>query len=81
MATKDKNGNWIFDDEDEQQIAIGTEVRYRAGKRLRDDERAEKVREACAKGEHKPKDGKCEHCGAEVKVEKVEKSRRFGLVR
>jgi hypothetical protein len=77
MATRDKSGNWTYTEDEEQEIAIGAEVRYRAARRLRDEERIEKQKQHCANGNHVAKDGKCEHCGVEVKPEKPAATRRL----
>jgi hypothetical protein len=80
MATKDKNGNWIFDDDEQAQIAMGAESRYQAMKRRDEDKRRERIEQDCADGKHVAEDGKCKHCG--TKVEPAQPARKkFGLVR
>jgi DNA-directed RNA polymerase subunit E'/Rpb7 len=80
MATKDKNGKWIWDDEEEREIEMGKEVRVRTHNEIRAQERAEKIKQDCAEGKHVVEAGKCKHCGVDVKPEKPA-SKRFSLVR
>ena len=44
MATKDKDGNWIFTEQEEGEINMAAEARVRAAKRLRADNEVEEKR-------------------------------------
>jgi len=65
MAKRDpKTGKLILDDEDETQVEILSEARYRSAKRLQ----AEAQEKACKRGNHDDGgSGKCEACGADIK--------------
>jgi hypothetical protein len=71
MPKRDAKGNWIYSEEEQGEIAMSSEARYQAAKRLRAEERAEKVAENCANGKHEFDGDSCKHCDAAKPKEDV----------
>jgi hypothetical protein len=65
MAKRNAKGEWEFTDEDESQIAMATEARVRASRRVRQENELA----SCKRGKHDD-DGKgtCVVCGEKMKA-------------